>query len=56
MSKKLVKYLPDGDLSKLRSTGVKVKSEPTSRSFAAACAIASVIGIVAVLSGKFRKK
>lgn len=55
MRKKLVKYLPSGDMPELRRTGVKVSAEPVSRPFAAMCAAVSVIGIAAVLAGKIRK-
>lgn len=57
MSKKIVKYLPKGDFPSLqRRHGVKITSEPVSRSFAAACAMVSVIGIAMVLADKLRRR
>lgn len=55
MRKNLVKYLPPGNMSALRRTGVKVSFEPVSRPFAAACAAVSVVGIAAVLAARLSK-
>lgn len=56
MSKKIVKYLPKGNFDSLRRAGAKINCEPVSRSFAAACAIVSTIGILTVIAGKTSKK
>ncbi len=54
-----VKYLPDPGFTekviKLKSGTVRVKSEPVSRAFAAACAAVGAVGVAALLTTKLYK-